>query len=380
MFKNFKFSESNFFANAVIIIAVVVLSTLVLYSPFLAKVFKDSNNNQIGFERIYQNYDGLYYVVSAMTFYNPKAIESLKLEFDLPNEYYAAHLPLYPFFIFLFSLMFGYLKSMILVNTLFTIALSFAFYYLLSFFKLSKKPLILVIVFLFLPRFLVIRSVGAPETLFLTLIILSIIFFEKKNYFLAAFLGALSVATKTPGILLFGAYGLVFLEKIIREKTFKFSFLWIGLIPVGLLAVFSFYQTQYNDFFAYFHTGGVVPMPYPFSVFSSAAKWVGTIWLEDVVLYFFIYGLAVINLKDTKYRSLFYFPLTFLLFTIFVQHRDLSRYLLPIWPFAAISFEKLFTSKKFLIIFIILLPAIYFYAWNFIISNIIPISDWSPFI
>jgi hypothetical protein len=196
----------------------------------------------------------------------------------------------------------------------------------------------------------------------------------------AGILGALATMTKTPGILLFGAYGLVFLERMIQKKEFSFSWLWTGLIPLGLIAVFSLYAVQYHDFFAYFHTGGVVPMPYPFSVFHSDAKWVDTVWLEEIVLYFFIYGFAVITLKDSKYRSLFYFPLLFLIFGTFVQHRDLSRYLLPLWPFAAIAFEKVITSKKFLIILLILLPAIYFYAWNFMSSNIIPVADWRPFL
>ena len=93
-----------------------------------------------------------------------------------------------------------------------------------------------------------------------------------------------------------------------------------------------------------------------------------------------MYGLAIFNLKDSKYRSFFYFGLVFFTATLFVQHRDISRYFLPLWPLALIAFEKFFTSKKFLIIFIILLPAIFLYAFNFLLYNVMPISDWSAFL
>lgn len=364
------------------IIAVVLGSVFVLYLPFLTKTLP-----YLGFSKgggmnvIYQNFDGLYYIVPAMTGYLPKAIESLRLEFTLPLEYYAAHLPLYPFFIALFAPIVGsFLVSMIGVNLMFSVALGIFFCFFLQKFHLTKHPVFLTIVFLFLPRFFIIRSVGAPEPLFILLILGSMFFFEKKQYFFASVLGALSVMTKTPGILLFGAYGLVFLERMITGKSFNMKWLWIGLIPVGLLAVFGLYQLQYHDFFAYFHTGGVVPMLYPFSVFNDAGRWVDSVWLEDIVLYFFIYLFAIITLKDSKYRSLFYFPLLFFIAGIFVQHRDLSRYLLPIWPFAAIAFESTLTSRKFRYVFYLLLPAIYLYAWNFLLGNTIPVSDWRPFL
>jgi len=368
--------------TAFYIIAVVIGSVFLLYLPFLTKTLP-----YLGFSKgggmnvIYQNYDGLYYVVPAMSGYIPKAIESLRLEFVLPLEYYAAHLPLYPFFIALLAPIVGsFLVSMVGVNLIFSVGLALLFYYFVKHFHLTKHPFFLTVILLFLPRFFIIRSVGAPEPLFIFLVLGSLFFFEKKQYLFAGILGALSVMRITLGILLFGAYGLVFIERMIKGKSFNIKWAWIGLIPLGLLAVFGLYQLQYNDFFAYFHTGGVVPMLYPFSVFNAAGRWVQTVWLEEILLYFFLYLTAIITLKDSKYRSLFYFPLLFFIAGIFVQHRDLSRYLLPIWPFAVIAFEQTFTSRIFRYAFYLLLPAIYLYAWNFLLGNIIPVSDWRPFL
>lgn len=378
----FSSQKHSVFSTILIIIAVVLTSTLLLYIPIITNI-----TGILGFDiaetsllTIYQNYDGLLYIVPAKTWYVPQAIQGLRLEVGLPNEYYAAHLPLYPFFIAIFAMGLGFLKSMLFTTILFSVLLAVFFYHFLRKLEITANPLLLTIVFLFLPRFLVVRSVGAPETLFMLLIILSVFFFEKKNMLLAGVFGGLAVATKTPGILLFGAYGLVFLERIIRHKKFQFNWLFTLLIPAGLLGVFALYGQQYGNFFAYFNTGGVVPMPYPFSAFNFQAKWVESGWLEDIILYFFLYLFAIFQLKDSKYRSFFYFSLVFFLGAIFVQHRDLSRYMLPLWPFAVIAFEKTFTSKKFIIVMLLLLPAIYLYAVNFMLFNVMPISDWQAFL
>jgi Gpi18-like mannosyltransferase len=334
---------------------------------------------------IYKHYDGPLYVVPAKTFYDPQAIKKLHLEMTSPSKYFAAHLPLYPALIRavkeigIFGQL-GYLKSMLGVNLMATIALVLFFYFLLKKFKLTKNPLMLASVFLFLPRFLVVRSVGAPESIFILLILSSLFFFEKEKFWLAGLLGGLATMTKTPGILLFGAYGLVFIERFVKEKKFNFNWLGVVLIPMGFLAVCGIYAVQFKDFFAYFHSGDNIHLVFPYSVFNFQKTWVGTAWLEDVLFYYFIYGLSVIYLKDSKYRSFFYFGLVYFTATLFVQHRDISRYSLPLWPLALIAFEKFFTSKKFLWIFIILLPGIFLFALNFLLYNVMPISNWAPFL
>jgi len=364
---------------------VTVISSIILYAPFILH-----SNNWFGLkienskpDYIYKNFDGPLYVIAAKTFYKKDLIDipgkGFIISLPLSDKYFAAHLPIYPLLIRLFSFI-GYLKSMVFVNLLSTVLFALFFYFFIKQFKLSDKPHILTAVMLFLPRFLVVRSVGAPESLFLLLIFISIYFFEKNNYLGSGIAGGLAVMTKTPGILLFAGYFLVFFERWLRTKKIDPRWFYISLIPTGLFLVFLLYYFQYGDFLAYFHTGGVVSMPYPFSVFNNNAKWVGTAWLEEIVLYFFIYLLAIMKLKDTKYRSLFYFPAIFFSALVFVQHRDISRYALPLWPFTCIAFDKFFTSKKFILVCIILIPALYMYAWNFLISNIMPIADWAPFL
>lgn len=361
------------------LLLLVFTSTLLSWFPFLLKGEMST---------IYKHFDGPLYIIAAKSAYDPAVIQMLDRDAVLPHNplYFAAHLPLYPFFIRLASSI-GYLKSMLAVTLLATIGLAWAFYTIIKKLNITKQPLILTVVFLFLPRFLVVRSVGSPEPLFILLILGSLFFFEKKQYLLAGLLGGLSVMTKTPGILLFPAYFFALVETHIVatkgttwRRIFDVKYLPLLLVPVGLLAVFGIYALQYGDFLAYFHSGDNVHLLYPYSVFSSAASWVGTAWLEDVLFYFTLYAATVITLWNSKHRSFFYFALVFFSATLFVQHRDISRYSLPLWPLAAIAFEHILTSRKALIVGGVILIGIYMYAWNFLGANVMPISEWLPFL
>src|SRR5207237_725510 len=141
-------------------------------------------------------------------------------------------------------------------------------------FKLTKHPFILTIVMLFLPRLFVLRSVGTPEPLFMVLILASLYCFEQKKFLWAGIAGGLATMAKTPGILLFVAYICTMADSYRIHKKFHTGWLYTLLIPLGLVAVFGIYFLQYKDFFAYYHTGAVVPMPYPFAAFNYMAKWV----------------------------------------------------------------------------------------------------------
>lgn len=373
----------NKFYSQLLIIFIILFSSFLLYLPFLLragdwfglKIF-DSN-----MQYVYRNYDGPLYIIAAKSFYDPAAIQRTGLELPLPAEYFAAHLPMYPFFIRLLGPSLGYLKAMLSVNLLFSVFLGLFFYYLVKQLKLTKKPLLLTIVFMFLPRLYVVRSVGAPESLFILLILLSLFFFEREKFLWAGIFGGLSVMTKTPGVLLFAAYLLVFVERYIRTRKIEWKgYLSICLVPLGLITVFLIYLRQYGNFFAYFHSGDNFHLVTPFAVFNSLARWVRSAWLEDIVFYFFIYALSLFYLRESKYRSFYYFGAVFFIATLFIQHRDIARYSLPLWPMACIAFEKFFTSRKFLYAFVVILPGIYLYALNFILSNVMPVANWKPFL
>jgi 4-amino-4-deoxy-L-arabinose transferase-like glycosyltransferase len=336
-----------------------------------------------GMATIMKNFDGLYYVVIAKSFYRPEVISGL-FSFPLPAIYYAAHFPLYPILIKIFSPFFGYLWSMLSVSLLASVLAAVVFYLFVKEFKYSTSPFWLTMIFLFLPaRWFVVRSVGSPEPLFLLLLITSFYFFKKKSYWLAGIFGVLAQLTKPPGILLFVAYAIYLIwenRPLNIVKLIKKAYPLL-LIPLTLFCLFIYYRFTYHDFWAYFHSGDNIHLFWPpFQVFNAAARWVGTYWLEEIIYVFLLGILGVVLLFKQKRIDLGIFATVFFFSTLFVAHRDIARYSLPLIPFLIIAFEPFLVKKEFKIAFAVILLPIFLYTINFIAGNTLPIADWAPFL
>lgn len=378
--------------NCLILSLATILITLAVWLPHILRLNFYGLNFSEGFNTIYRNFDGIEYIIIGKTFYNERAIASLPQE--LPHTYYAAHFPFYSMLILVFEPVFGLLKSMVLVTVLSTVASVIAFYFLVRDFKLSSRPLWLSLVFLVLPaRWLITHSVGSSEPTFIFFTISAVYYFlkfeQKKDYYdisLAGMFGLLAQITRPPGILLFIALGIYVLWKsysknsgIFFKNIFKSipAYFPLILIPVGLFSIFVLYQFVYNDFFAYFHSGDNIHLSFPpFQIFNSNQYWVGSIWLEDII-YIYLVGLfaGITLLRNNLLRPLGIFILTYMTAALLIAHRDVSRYVLPVFPFVLIAFEKVLVSKEFKIVFLILILGIYLYAQNFILQNTAPFPN-----
>lgn len=383
--------------DLVFLVIITIAITLTIWLPHLIKTpnFYGLNFSN-GFNTIYRNYDGLEYVVIAKSLYFPNLIKALPQTKE--PIYYASHFPGYPFFILLFSPILGFLKSMLFVSLLFTILSCWVFYLLIKDFKLSNHPLWLSTLFLILPaRFVIVHSVGTPEPLFIFSIITSLYFFMKYErdkatscLWLSAIFGLLAQITRPPATLLLLALMIYIHWDFLVNKTksigFKKAFFNhlkyfpLVLIPLSLLGIFYLYQNSYGDFWAYFHSGDNIHLTFPpFQVFNKNQFWVGDIWLEDII-YLFLIGLSAgLMLFKKKLYPLGFFVLTYLTASLFIAHRDISRYTLPVMPFVIIAFEKFLSSKEFKIVMVILGLGIYLYAQNFILNNTAPIPNLSLF-
>lgn len=350
---------------------IVISSTIVVWLPFL-KAHRMNN--------VFANYDGPNYIVVAKCWYNKDCIGK-NFSLPLPLEYYPAHLPGYPFLISIFDRFLPGWYAMLFVNIVATGSMTTILYLLLASLKI-KSAMFLSLVSLFLPaRMLILRSVGSPETLFIALILVSILFFRKKSYLLAGLSLAVAQTIKTPAILLFIAYGL---HILIHDnfKPIKWIKKWPLLLgPLVILPIFWFFKQQTGNFLAYFHSGDNFHLTFsPFQTFISSRSWLGDFWLEDIVYIYLLGGLAIAYLfKKYKYDIIVIFPAIFYLTTLFVAHRDISRYSAPLYPFWIIAFADLLKKKEFKTVFLILLPAVYLYAVNFINYNVAPIADWTPY-
>lgn len=419
----------NTFNDLASIACITLASTLLLWLPFVLHLpaVLGIAIPEVGFQTIQRNYDGLNYIIVAKSLYQEELIGQFPQE--LSAEYFAAHFPGYPLMIRLFAPLIGYLNSMVLVTVFFSVMAVVTFYLLLKELRLPTNIFWLSVVFLFLPaRWLIVRSVGTPEPMFITFILLSFLFFSRalqsdslRHYVYSGLFGALAVFTKSPGILLFCAYGLYLLwdarrnrqEVVVEEETsyssskdgvrveklevsssqrrsnnnlgdFLRLFRWnaypLLLIPLALLGVFYVYWVQYGDFFAYFHSGDNIHLRFPpFQVFNSGQFWVGDFWLEDIVFYFLIYATAFFFLWRQKLYPFAIFVGVFLLASMSVIHRDIARYSLPIAPFAIIAFSDLLNRKEFKYAFVVVIIAIYLYAINFVIGNTFPAVNLGPY-
>jgi Gpi18-like mannosyltransferase len=375
------------------IILLTLIPTLLIWMPFFFrfKTFWNIPLPNSGMATVVANFDGPLYLVVAKTLYNPELIGG-SFQFPLSNEYYTAHFPLFPLLIKSFAAIFGFPYSMLFVTIVSTF---FALYF---FFKLAssidnKSALWLTAIFAVLPaRWLIVRSVGSAEPLFIAATFASLYYFNKKQYLWAGLFGAISAMTKSPGILLFVAYLLTLTLPNIRDLAVNHvkSFIskmelnksyWLLLIPIGLLSVFSFYYVKTGDFWVYFKSGDNIHLFFPpFQIFNYSAPWVGTFWLEEVIFIYIIGAIGVYRLKMQGLTTLYYYSLIYFTSLLFVAHRDLLRYALPIIPLILISFKDLLISKEFKIAMSVAIIPIYLYSLAFISQNAMPIANWTPFL
>ena len=369
-----------------------LIPTLLVWLPFILKI-----DNVLGIplaknglQTIVSNYDGPLYMVVAKSFYSPQIIKE-SFAFPLPVEYYAAHFPLFPLLIRVVSVITYAPYAMLIVTVSSAFLAHLYFYKLANMYLKSEQSLVLTAIFAVFPaRWLIVRSVGSPEPLFVAAIIASLYYFKNKKYLLAGVFGALAQLTKSPGILLFGAYGVIWVFDLLHnlalinqrvKRKINLKLLPILLIPLALFSVFYFYKVTYGTFTAYFNSGDNIHLFFPpFQIFNYSAPWVGTFWLEEVILIYAAGLLASIYLIKDKDQTLATFATLFFTSLLFVSHRDLLRYALPLIPFMFIAFRNFMVSKEVRIVILFLLIPTYLFSLGFISQNVMPIADWSPFL
>jgi Gpi18-like mannosyltransferase len=379
------------FGNMINILLMSLIPTLFIWLPYFLR------SRSVwgiplpldGMATVVANYDGPLFIVVAKSLYNPEIIQNFA--FNLPSIYYAAHFPLYPIFIKLFAIIFGFPYSMLFVTLVSSVAALYFFNKLAREFLNINDSNWLTFVFSILPaRWLIVRSVGSSEPLFIALIIASIYYFRNNRYLLASLLGAAAALTKPPGILLFFAFGLATIMPTIKTAALTTFSKWfvrldflkllsITLIPLSLVGLFYFYKIQFGNFFAYFHSGDNIHIFFPpFQVFNFTQPWVGTFWLEEIIFAYILGGLGLIKLIRMKEGVISWFSGIFFISLLFVAHRDIIRYALPIVPFILIAFKDTLIKKEFKYVLALVAIPIYLYSIVYISQNVMPISDWTP--
>ena len=344
---------------------VFCLSSLLLYAYFW---FFSPTKLQI----VYQNWDGPVYAVIAQSLYNPQVIAHNPYSiFKLPEDF-ASSFPLYPLIIRLFSFV-GYFTATILVSLLFSLAAIIAFYELLRINRLTKKPLMLALIFIFLPpRWFISSHIGSSEPLFIFLILMSLIYFFRRRYLPSGIFLALAQLARSQAILFFIAYGLMALRDAFNHRRLPLKFWPYLLSPLGLLGFFAYLKYQYGNFFAFFEALNKWPVKasFPFQVFTAYPHpLLPTFSLENHFWIYLVNILATIWLFKRHQPFLALLAAIYTLAMSFIIHIDLARYNLPLIPFILIAFESIITTKSFLAAVLILLPALYGFTVKFMFFN-----------
>jgi Gpi18-like mannosyltransferase len=360
------------------------IPTFLIWLPLILRIgnFWGIPLPQNGMAVIVANYDGPLYLVAAKTLYN-KALIGLNFQFPLPTEYYTAHFPLFPILIKFFGIVTNYPYAMLIVTILSSILAIYFFMKLISQYVEKKDVLFLTFLFSIFPaRWLIVRSVGSADPLFVAAIIASLFYFKNKRFWLAGIWGAIAQLTKSPGILLFASYATYFIYDYFKNHKFSIKkYIPILLIPVGLIAVFGFYLIVQGDFWAYFKSGDNIHLFFPpFQIFNYSAPWVGTFWLEEVIFIYLIGAIGVYKLFQKKEFELGIFSVIFFVLSLFIAHRDLMRYSLPLVPLLFVAFSDTLVKKEFKIGLLVVIIPIYLYSLAFISQNVMPIANWSPFL
>jgi len=104
------------------------------------------------------------------------------------------------------------------------------------------------------PSALFFRAVYS-ESLFTLLVLLTYRAFIRERYLPCGIYGALAAMTRLPGVMLLPAFGATVLwEAAMKKRPFRPAMFWLGLIPIGLLAVMAIQWREVGDPLAFLHS------------------------------------------------------------------------------------------------------------------------------
>ena len=278
---------------------------------------------------VYRFWDGPNFVAVARTLYDIRP-ENPLLAYVYHPSFFAAYLPFYPLCVRALAFV-GYERALLFVSILASIAAVLMFYRLARDVWKLPSPLFLALVFLFLPpRWLLYRSVGATEALYMAATLASIGFFEKGKIGRASGAAALAAVTRISGLMIAPAFGVL----LIRRKQYR-SLPWLALIPLGLFAYFAFCAIRFGDFFAYFSPHGeklarLVPFGFLPVLFQKGLYH----QVEFHILLALVYVVGIFRLR--AYPVLFSYCAFELALHLCLSTEDWSRYFLSMAPFALI--------------------------------------------
>lgn len=264
----------------------------------------------------------------------------------------------------IYSTFFGLLISNI------SFFLSLLFLYKLIILDFSKKIAFLtIIILLVFPTSFYFGSLY-NESLFLILSLGSFYFARKKRFFLSMCFGIISSATRIFGLLLLPTL----LIEVYQKKEKFSSWLWILLIPAGLVIYMLYQYLTVGDPLAFYklqklvgeqHQSGITLLP---QVYFRYIKMFLTVDIQNpiyqTIIFEFLVGILFFILpiigyfKKVRLSYLFYAMAGFLLPTIQGSFSSVPRYVIVFFPSFIVLALIVESLPKFLRIFVLTISAL----------------------
>ena len=331
-------------------------SSFLVYWPFLRDLTP-----------VYRFWDGPNYLTVARGLYEIQPDNPL-LAYVYNPRFFASYLPFYPLCVRAMAWV-GYERALLLVSILAATAAVLLFYRLARDVWKLESPAFLSLVFLLLPpRWVLYRSTGATESLYMAATLASILFFERGRIGRASAAAALAALTRISGLMMAPAYAVL----LLRQKRYR-SLFWLALIPAGLSAYFLFCATRFGDFFAYFSPHGeklarLLPFGFLPVLFQKGLYH----QVEFHILMVLVYVVGISRLR--AFPVIFSYCVFELALHVCLSTEDWSRYFLSMAPFALIvGYRDLIDTRLFRWILPVFAALSIYYAWG-----VIPLNGCRP--
>lgn len=287
------------------------------------------------FSSIIYYWDGPNYVYAAITLYEISKDNPWTKYFKYDPSYFACHLPGFPLIIrfFAFFTLGNYVAADLLAILFCSLLLCYAFRRFLVAYNCVSNPTLTTIMMAFVPmRLLIYHSVGASETLFLSEICFSLIFYKYEMKTRLLFIIWAACITRIEGMAVGMTFGVCYLLrlKIVNAVEMLLTF----VAPACLLA---FHRAMFGNALAYidFNQGKqkLIAWP-PFnelrgSRISGNDANVMHSFLDFYALY--VIGMVLVMVKAGPAGI---FCGGILLYVSLLRHLDLYRYAMPVGVFA----------------------------------------------
>jgi hypothetical protein len=333
-----------------------IASSFLVYWPFLRDL-----------TTVYRFWDGPNYLTVAHDLYRISPDNPL-LAYVYTPIFFASYLPLYPLCVRALAWV-GYEHALLLVSLLATVAAVILFYRLARDVWKLPSPEFLALVFLFLPpRWVLYRSVGASEAVYIACTLAAIGFFEKGRVGRASVAGGLAALTRISGLMIAPAFAIL----LIRQKRYR-SLAWLGLIPAGLFGYFAFCAYRFGDFFAYFNAHGeklarLLPFGFLPVLFQKGLYH----QVEFHILLALVYAVGISRLRP--HPVLFSYCAFEFALHVCLSTEDWSRYFLSMAPFAlVVGFRDLIDTRFFRWALPVLAVLGIYYCWG-----VLPLNGCRP--